>query len=144
MSFTPKQAYALSKGYTDQSIEGTSGVLAGKNCQISSIIEILDEDEKVIGHRITFSWYADGSSIARTDTVDVMDGEQGLIGPQGNPGEPGVSPEITVEESTASSYKLRIKTGDDEFVTPNLKGSGGSEGIDVSVSEESLIFTYNS
>lgn len=137
MSFTPKQAYALSKGYTDQSIEGTSGVLAGKNCQITSIEEIEG------GHKITFTWYKDGESIAHTDTITVMDGEKGEQGEQGEQGEPGVSPEITVEESTASSYKLRIKTDDDEFVTPNLKGSG-SGGIDVSVGGESLIFTYNS
>jgi len=138
MAFTAKHALAVSQKYTDDSIAGTSGVLAGKNCQITSIEEIEG------GHKITFTWYKDGESIAHTDTITVMDGEKGEQGEQGEQGEPGVSPEITVEESTASSYKLRIKTDDDEFVTPNLKGSGGSGGIDVSVSEESLIFTYNS
>ena len=134
MAFTAKHALAVSQKYTDDSIAGTSGILAGKNCQITSIEEIEG------GHKITFTWYKDGESIARTDTITVMDGEKGE---QGEQGEPGVSPEITVEESTASSYKLRIKTDDDEFVTPNLKGSG-SGGIDVSVGGESLIFTYNS
>ena len=42
--------YAQSKKYTDESIQGTSGVLKGKNCTIKSIekIEQLNEslDEK--------------------------------------------------------------------------------------------------
>lgn len=168
MAITSKQVYALSKKYTDDSIEGTSGALAGKNCQISSIEDIEG------GKRITFTWYKDGESIARTSTIDVMDGEKGAKGNKGDKGdqgekgdpgekgakgnkgdkgdpgekgdtgeqgEPGVSPEITVNESTADKYTLKIKTEDDEFITPNLKG-GGSGGVDVNVTNDTLIFTY--
>jgi len=35
----------------------------------------------------------------------------------------GVSPEITVEENSLNSYRLRVKTATDEFVSPNLRGS---------------------
>lgn len=141
MALRAEDIYPILKKYTDDSIAGTSGALSGKNCQIQSIDPIDG------GNRITFVWYEDGSSIARTDYLDVIDGEKGDTGEQGEPGEKGdtgFSPIITVESQTANTYILRIKTADDEFLTPNLKGSGGSGGIDVSVSEESLIFTYNS
>ena len=141
MSFTPKQAYALSKGYTDQSIEGTSGVLAGKNCQISSI------EQMEGGTRVTFSWYKDGETEARVDSIFVPDGakgdkgDSGQKGDTGEKGDEGFSPEITVVEQTATTYKLKIVTEDSEFITPNLKG-GGSGGLDVGVIDESLVFTY--
>lgn len=49
--------------------------------------------------------------------VTAIKGEQGL---------PGISPSINVTTNTNNTYKLRIVTEDREFVTPNLKGSGGS------------------
>lgn len=138
--------YARAKKYTDESIEGTSGVLAGKNCQIQSSEPI--EIEGRTGTRITFAWYKDGETVARTTTVDVMDGEQGeqgVPGEQGEQGEQGAagfSPTITVIENTAEVYKLQITTADGSFDTPNLRG-GGAGGVDVSVDEDNLIFTYN-
>lgn len=56
-----------SKKYIDSSIAGIDGVLAGKNCKIQSVEDITN------GHRITFSW-SDDEGVARTTTVDVMDG----------------------------------------------------------------------
>ena len=53
--------------YIDSSIAGIDGVLAGKNCKIQSVEDITG------GHRITFSWN-DDEGVARTTTVDVMDG----------------------------------------------------------------------
>lgn len=130
--------YILAKKYTDRSIEGTSGVLAGKNCQIRSVEYIEEEGRK--GRRITFAWYKDGETVARTDFIIVWDGEKGDQGDSGEKGDPGDTPEITVVEQSATSYKLNIKVGDTEFQTPNLKGSGG--GVDVSVDGQTLIFVY--
>ena len=45
---------------------------------------------------------------------------------KGDPGDDGFSPVITVKESSDSTYVLHIVTADDEFDTPNLKGSGGT------------------
>ena len=38
-------------------------------------------------------------------------------------GDDGFSPEITVAENTLNSYKLHVKTKDNEFDTPNLRGA---------------------
>ena len=48
-------------------IAGLDGPIAGKNCKIQSVEDITG------GHRITFSWN-DDEGVARTSTVDVMDG----------------------------------------------------------------------
>lgn len=45
-------------------------------------------------------------------------------------GKDGVSPIITVEESTDTSYKLKITNVNGSFITPNLKGEGGAGGND--------------
>lgn len=131
--------YIMAKRYTDRSIEGTSGVLAGKNCQIASIEQIKEEGRT--GRLITFSWYKDGETEARTDSIIVWDGEKGDKGDTGDKGEPGDTPEITVAEQTADTYKLEIKVGETDIITPNLKGSGG-KGVDVSVDGQTLIFIY--
>lgn len=68
-----KKVYATSKKYTDDSIEGTAGVIAGKNCTIDSITDITG------GHRVTFKWTADNGDV-RTATMDVMDGDKGDTG----------------------------------------------------------------
>lgn len=67
---------ALAKAYTDESIEG-AGAIKGKNCQIQSITNIEG------GHRVTFAWYNE-SQVLLTDTLDVMDGEDGAKGDTGN------------------------------------------------------------
>lgn len=138
MALTPKQAYVLANQYTNESIEGTSGALAGKNCQIAGIEDIVKDGIK--GTRVTFTWYKDGEKVARTEYLDVFDGEQGEKGDPGEQGEEGFSPEITVAEATESIYRLKIVTKNGELYTPNLKGSGG--GIDVDVKDDSLVFTY--
>jgi len=48
-------------------IAGLDGPIAGKNCKIQSVEDITG------GHRITFSWN-DDEGVARTSTLDVMDG----------------------------------------------------------------------
>ena len=49
--------------------------------------------------------------------------KQGPRGQQGVKGEQGFSPVITVAEDTAKAYILRIRTQDDTFLTPNLRGT---------------------
>lgn len=62
---------AKAKKYTDDSIEGTSGVLRGKNCTIKSI-------EKIDGvNTVTFQWTADDGSV-KTSTMQVSDGIDGV------------------------------------------------------------------
>lgn len=46
-------AYILSKVYTDNSLKGISGTLAGKNCTISKTEEVEG------GTNVTFTWTAD-------------------------------------------------------------------------------------
>lgn len=115
MALKAEDAIGFARKYTDSSIKGVAGALAGKNCQVSSIEDI--EISGITGKKITLSWY-DNDNIARSTSFNVMDGKIG---------EDGYSPEITVKTSTATSYILHIKTEDSEFDTPNLKG-GGSGG----------------
>ena len=63
-------SYVLSKKYTDKSIKGISGVLAGKNCTIES-----STYESGI-NTIVFKWTADDGTTRRT-TITVRDGESG-------------------------------------------------------------------
>ena len=60
-------AYVLSKGYTDKSILGITGALAGKNCTIESYTH-----ENGV-NTIIFKWTADDGTTRRT-TVEVYDG----------------------------------------------------------------------
>ena len=60
-------AYLLSRSYTDGSIEGTAGVLKGKNCTIQSIEPTED------GNIVTFKWTADDGSF-RTQQMTVKNG----------------------------------------------------------------------
>lgn len=48
--------------------------------------------------------------------------QQGPQGRQGNVGQDGFSPIITVQSNTEANYQLKIITADGEIVTPNLKG----------------------
>lgn len=164
MALTPKQAYALSRTYTEDTAE-EFGAVKGAPCEIAGITAITG------GHRITFSW-TNTAGETRTDYMDVMNGEKGEKGDDGDtgvgierihqvndtiiiyytdgtssdpieiptvPGEDGFSPEITVAQSTSDTYKLHIKTADDEFDTPNLRGGGA--GIDMEVVDEVLVFS---
>ena len=73
---------ALAKKYTDESISGSSGVIKGKNCTITSIVPITG------GNRITFAWELDDGT-AQTETLDVMDGADGQTGQTGPAGKDG-------------------------------------------------------
>lgn len=49
--------------------------------------------------------------------------QQGPQGRQGNAGQNGFSPIISVQSNTSDNYQLKIISADGEIVTPNLKGS---------------------
>ena len=61
-------AFVLSKKYTDDSISGTAGVLAGKNCVVSDI----QHSGNV--NTVTFQWTADDGTV-KTRSMQVSDGE---------------------------------------------------------------------
>ena len=63
---------SVAKKYTDGSIEGIVGSLAGKPCQIQSITPITG------GNRVTYLW-EDNSGDSHTSTMDVMDGVDGEV-----------------------------------------------------------------
>ena len=48
---------------------------------------------------------------------------QGIQGVQGEKGDQGYSPTVEVDTNTAAEYILKITTEDNEFYTPNLRGS---------------------
>lgn len=149
---TAEQSFGLSVGYTDESLAG-GGAIRGKNCIISDISTVSN------GQQVTFSWTLDSGTVQQQSMV-VPDGK-GIVSIEQNnskirllyndntysdwidiptvQGVEGFSPEITVSESTNTVYKLNIKTSNDEFETPNLKGSGG--GTSVNVVGEALIFS---
>lgn len=66
----------------------------------------------------------------------------GVTAVKGEQGEEGYSPKINVNTNTNSTYKLKITTKDKEFITPNLKGAGGSGGSGNISSELGTIDNY--
>ena len=62
-----KKAYILAKSYTDNSIKGISGVLAGKNATIKS------QEYKDGVNTIVFQWTADDGTVRETQ-IEVHDG----------------------------------------------------------------------
>ena len=97
---------AKAKKYTDDSIEGTSGVLKGKNCTIKSI-------EKIDGvNTVTFQWTADDGTV-KTSTMQVADGIAG-VGTDGK-----------------SAYQVWLdlgNSGTEQDFLDSLKGEKGADG----------------
>ena len=96
MALTAKQAFALSRKYTDNSIAG-GGISAGKNCVISSIEDITG------GHRINFEWTLDNGTV-QTDYMDVMDGAKGDKGDTGNTGKGIKAVQVNEEDHLIITY----------------------------------------
>lgn len=67
--------YAISKKYTDTEVAG-GGAIQGKNCVISSIVDIPATESKPAGQRVTFQWTLDNGTV-ETDTMDVYNGKDG-------------------------------------------------------------------
>jgi len=112
---TPEDVLAISRKYTDKSIEG-AGTLKGKNCTIQSITEITG------GSRITFAWY-DNNEVIQTDILDVMNGAQG---PKGDTGETGAKG----DKGDTGEQGPKGDTG--ETGAKGDKGDTGDNGISVS------------
>lgn len=74
-----EEAYALSKSFTNNSIKGIAGTLAGKNCTIKSATKA-DGVTTVV-----FAWTADDGT-EKTTTIQVNDGAKGEIGDKGDIG----------------------------------------------------------
>lgn len=69
----------LSKKYTDESLKGITGALAGKNCTIKSATKANGVTT------VVFSWTADDGT-EKTTTIQVNDGAKGEIGDKGDIG----------------------------------------------------------
>lgn len=143
----------MARKYTDDTADGM-GAVKGAPCTVSSISDITGgkritlswksnsgtvqtqnfdimngadgtDGLSVIGaelnadNSITFTM-SDGTKYT-TDPIPTVKGD---TGDKGEDGEDGFSPEITVKESSETRYVLHVKTADDEFDTPNLKGDG--------------------
>ena len=132
-------SYILAKKYTDNSIQGISGVLAGKNCTIKST-------SKTDGvTTIVFEWTAD-SGDTRTTSIEIKDGEtpQMSVTPisGGNRVEfttsdgtiafnvmDGISPSCVVT-TIEGGHKVKFTTATDEVVFNVLDGTDGEDGED--------------
>ena len=70
--------------------------------------------------------FQDTKDIAQSVRDDADNGEF-----DGQDGQDGYSPQVTVKTETPSTYVLHIKDADHEFDTPNLQGQGGEGTIEV-------------
>lgn len=106
MSMTGDQAYALSKKYVQETLEG-AGALKGKDGESAYQIAV---DNGFVG--------------SEADWIESLKGESGLDGTD------GFSPIITKNiNNTDSDYRLDITDIDRSFTTPNLKGKDGADGL---------------
>lgn len=114
----------LAEGYTDDSISGIGGTLAGKNCTIASITDITG------GHRVTFQWTADDST-TKTQTMDVMDGS-GAEAIEQIYADNGILGAKNLLKNVATSQTINSVTytvNSDKSVTVNGTGTNPSAGV---------------
>lgn len=140
------------KTYIAQTLVGM-GALKGANCRIKDIAKSGNLNT------VTFIW-TDTDGTSKESTMLVYDGAKGDKGDTGNTGATGAtgpagsdgfSPTITVKTSTDSTYVLTIKTADDEFDTPNLRGGGSGSStladltdVDLTSLAEGNVLIYDS
>lgn len=106
-----EEALAAARTYVNQTLVGM-GALKGAPCTIKSMTK---------SGRLTttvFEW-TDANNVKHENTMLVYDGEDG---------DDGFSPTITVKSSTSTEYILTITDKNGSYDTPNLKGSGGGGG----------------
>lgn len=106
------EVYGALRNYINQTLVGM-GALKGASAQLSNAY-----DPQAGTNTMTWKW-EDNDGTEHTTTVVVHDGAEG------DPGTPGISPEITVKTDTSTTYILTIQTAGGSFDTPNLKGAGG-------------------
>ena len=146
-------SWILSRKYTDDSIAGTTGVLAGKNAVVDSIVKTGNINT------VTFKWTANDGTV-RTQSMQVSDGETPsmTVTPITNGNrikfetstdsitfdvEDGISPECVVSEITGGHrVKFTTKSGDTTFDV--LDGVDGVSVDTVTVdSNNHLILTFS-
>ena len=69
MALTGKKALAVAKKYTDNSILGIAGSVAGKSCSVSTSRNAADD-----GTTVTFKWYDDSTGAYTTTSTNIPDG----------------------------------------------------------------------
>ena len=68
-------AVLLANSNTEKSLEGL-GALKGAPCVLSNIEELLDENQKVTGNRLTFTWTGNNGA-TESRSFDVLNGKDG-------------------------------------------------------------------
>ena len=109
-----EEAYALSKSFTNNSIKGITGALAGKNCTIKSATKA-DSVTTVV-----FAWTADDGT-EKTTSIQVNDGAKGEIGDRGDIG-------VSIDNVTINANSHLIVTlSDGSTIDAGLiQGGGGT------------------
>lgn len=110
-----------SNKYTDDSIAGIGGVLAGKNCTIESTTKVGSITT------VVFKWTADDST-AHTSSIQIEDGAKGDTGDTGIDGTNGISPHI--DETTNNWFIGTTDTGIKAIGIDGTNGSNGTNGVD--------------
>ena len=110
-----EEAYALSKSFTNNSIKGITGALAGKNCTIKSATKT-DNVTTVV-----FAWTADDGT-EKTTSIQVNDGAKGEIGDKGEVGV-GID-NVTIN---ANSHLIVTLTDGSPIDAGLIQGGGGTD-----------------
>lgn len=110
-----EEAYALSKSFTNNSIKGITGALAGKNCTIKSATKA-DGVTTVV-----FAWTADDGT-EKTTSIQVNDGAKGEIGDKGEVGV-GID-NVTIN---ANSHLIVTLTDGSPIDAGLIQGGGGTD-----------------
>ncbi len=105
-----KQVYVLSKKYTDGSISGITGTLAGKNCTISSTSHDATEGATTVN----FKWTADDGTV-NTSSIKVYDGE---------------TPSITTSPITGGN-QVTFTTSHGSKSINVMDGADGNDGVSI-------------
>lgn len=110
-----EEAYALSKSFTNNSIKGITGALAGKNCTIKSATKTDDVTT------VVFAWTADDGT-EKTTSIQVNDGAKGEIGDKGEVG-------VGIDNVTINANSHLIVTlSDGSTIDAGLiQGGGGTD-----------------
>lgn len=115
------EAYTLSKSFTNNSIKGITGALAGKNCTIQSAT-------KVNGiTTVIFAWTADDGT-QKTTSIQVDDGAKGDKGDKGDKGNNGQDGVSVINVTINDNSHLIITLSDGTTIDAGLiQGGSGTD-----------------
>lgn len=137
------EAVSVAKKYTDNSILGIAGVLAGKNCKIKSITKSGDINT------VVYEWTADDGTtktsqmlvkdgVSVVDTIDNEDGTFKFVLSDGTETESIKTAKGDEGEKGDSAYQVAVAqgfSGTEEEWLASLKGEKGKDGNTVYVGE---------